>query len=76
MVLPLALTSGDYVEVDASGDYRHYSGSGELLERGQLAGSVPLLNTGENELSLSGDAGAAIPPRTRVTVFTRGEPLQ
>jgi len=76
ILLPLALTSGNYVEIDASGDYRHYSGSGELLERGQLAGPVPLLHTGENELSLSGDVGAAIPPRTRVAVFTRGEPLQ
>ena len=75
VTLPVEVTSGTYVEVGADGDCRLYSATGELLEQCQL-NAMPQLKAGANALQLTFQASAETSPRTRVTVMTRGAPLQ
>ena len=76
VTLPFTVDSGGYVELQPDGDCRLYSSTGELVERCQLPGPLPALETGDNALAFTCDRGAAAPPRARVTAFTRGEPLR
>ena len=75
ITLPVNVESGSYVEVGAAGDCRLYNAAGELVEDRQLAGTVPVLPSGESVLRLAFEGASAVPLRARVTVATRGAPL-
>ncbi|MFA7175114.1 MAG: hypothetical protein WC340_17205 [Kiritimatiellia bacterium] len=70
-LLPFALASGDFAELEA-GVWRHYSEDGTLLA--EAASSVPLtLTSGTNDLRFAAENEADL--RAEVTVFAKGTPF-
>ncbi len=73
--LPIALKSGEYVEIDEDGGV-HYDERGEVLERFMPAGApLPQVRNGTNTFSLSAGAATGIRGRAEVTIITLGPPF-
>jgi hypothetical protein len=72
VVLPVTLRSGDFAEVDASGECIVYDARGEMLARMQLTDAMPTLAPGSNALELSSAAAT----RAEVTVTSEGSPMR
>jgi hypothetical protein len=70
--VPVTLKSGDYVEVEPSGDGALYNGMGETVQTVELP-QLPLLLPGSNALGL--DVGGQPGARARVTLSVFG-PLE
>ena len=74
--LPVEVASGQYLELEPEGSCQLYGSSGEPLDRCQLGDSMPLLEPGANALELAFEGPTTTPPRARVVVAARGEPVQ
>ena len=75
LLLPVALGSGSYLELNAPDDCKAFGPDGNLLQEVKLAGEVPVLTAGSNTLRFACDSEPAVNPRVRVTTFTAGPPL-
>lgn len=73
--IPVALASGDYLELAAMDDCRVYDERGALRERLALPGPPALLQAGENRLSFSCAAPSGVHARAEITVVASGPAL-
>ena len=76
IVLPVALDSGHYVELESMDDCRVYDARGVLLQRLRLPGPAPVLVPGENEIAFSCQGLEGRRARAEVTVVSSGPALR
>jgi hypothetical protein len=69
------MESGQYLEVDSTGAGQLYGPSGEPLGNVPSSGNLPRLEASGNRVEFSSQGPAEPAPRSRVSLFTRGEPL-
>jgi hypothetical protein len=74
-VFPVEMSSGSYLELNASNDCVHYGSKGEVIAHVSPRGPIPLLSVGKNEIQFSSDTAAGPAPRVRLTVSSHGQPL-
>lgn len=75
LTFPIALETGQYLELMSPTDCKHYSPEGELLGEVIPIGKIPLLEKGTNPIRLNWEDTEDIAPRARVTVIGYGNPL-
>lgn len=76
IILPVVMESGMYIEFNSPSDCKLYGSKGELIQEILIKGSVPILNTGDNNISFScSNSTSGINPRVQVTVISEGKPL-
>lgn len=73
--IPVELSSGNWIEYDATGEARHYGSKGEVLAQVTPQGQPPPLRAGANALSFSCAPVSGPAPRARITLFCRGPEL-
>ena len=76
LIFPGQIESGCYLEFRSLSDCKLYGPEMELLSEVKPQGEVPVLEEGENEVSLTCDAPAGVSPRANVTVISQGAPLR
>jgi len=78
VTFPVVLTSGGYLEFDGQGDARVYDERGKLIQTVAVAGEIPQVNKGANEIHFScqPEVPEGVHPRAKITVITMGDPLQ
>lgn len=70
---PVAIETGQYLEIRETDDCRLYGKRGEEIRRIVPVGDVPPLEPGDNEIRLSWEGdGSAVAPRAQVTVIAQG----
>ena len=77
LALPVTLKSGDFVELEPTGDSTHYDEKGDLLAwvRPTMAAAWPLLKSGQNTVAFDCDKPAGVSARAEVTVNASGAPF-
>ncbi len=77
LTVPATLKSGDFLELDATGNCAHYDDKDELLARVQpaVATGWPVLHPGENTVAFECEKPANVSARAEVTLFTSGTPF-
>jgi len=75
VVFPVEMPSGSFLEFNTDGDCMLYGSKGELITQAWPAGKIPLLSAGENQIQFSCGAADGPPPRVKLTVISRGQPL-
>jgi len=75
--LPVALKSGDFLEIEPAGDCVHYDDKGDLLARIRPAVKAdwPVLKSGENAVEFDCEKPIGMSARAEVTVNTAGMPF-
>jgi hypothetical protein len=76
LIFPSEIESGCYLEFHSLSDCKLYGPEMELLSEVKPQGEVPVLDEGDNEVSLTCDAPAGVSPRANVTVISQGAPLR
>lgn len=76
LMFPAEMESGSYLEFYSSSDCKLYGPNGELLADIRLAGEIPDVPSGANEIQFSVDNGSDTNVRANVTVITYGDVLQ
>ena len=76
IAFPVEIDSGSYLELSPASDCKLFGPQGQLLADVQPQGDLPLLATGDNPIRFACEAPPALSPRARVTVITRGTPLE
>lgn len=76
LALPVALTSGDYVELTAANDCRVYDERGTLLQRLTLPAPLPRLQAGANRVGLTCERPERLAARAEVTLVAHGPALE
>jgi hypothetical protein len=76
LIFPGEIESGCYLEFHSLSDCKLYGPEMELLAEVKPQGEVPVLEEGDNEVSLTCDAPAGVSPRANVTVISQGAPLR
>lgn len=76
VVVPVALRSGDYVELDPSEGCRLFDARGELKEWVEAPLPLPMVKPGANALRFRGMVSPPLAARARVTVIATGHPLR
>jgi hypothetical protein len=76
LALPVALASGDYVELDTADDCRVYDERGALLQRVALPGPLPQWQTGTNRLAFACTPPERTAPRAEITTIVSGPALE
>jgi len=66
---------GMFLELNSASDCKLYGPKGELLKEVEIDGKIPVLVSGENQITFSGQGTPGINSRVRVTVISEGEPL-
>jgi len=72
LIIPFALNSGDFVEVDSNGLCTHFNKGGDPLASRSLS-KQPLLQKGVNLLTVPQIAPENIVPRVEVSLISRGK---
>jgi hypothetical protein len=77
LVLPTALKSGDFIELEPTGDCAHYDDKGDLLAGVRPTGAAawPVLKAGENAVAFDCEKPAGVSARAEVTVNASGTPF-
>jgi hypothetical protein len=75
--LPVALKSGDFLEIEPAGDCVHYDDKGDLLAgiRPGVKADWPVLKSGENAVEFDCEKPIGMSARAEVTVNTAGMPF-
>jgi hypothetical protein len=76
IVFQVRMESGMYLEFGSSADCKLYGSKGEFLKDVSVQGKIPVLNTGNNDISFTCDVPKGINPRVQVTVIGEGKPLK
>jgi hypothetical protein len=75
IVLPVTMSSGSYLELDAEKDCILYGSKGEVISHVTPNGEVPVLSTGVNDVRISCDSVDGPAPRLKLTIISHGEPF-
>ncbi len=75
ITIPVTIESGSYLELNGPDDCILYGPHGEVLERIELQGSIPMLKAGDSTISFTCDPPETGNPRAYVTVIATGELL-
>ncbi|HPA17570.1 MAG TPA: hypothetical protein PLU30_07465 [Verrucomicrobiae bacterium] len=77
LVVPVALKSGDFLEVEPDGKVTHHNDKGDLLGRMRPAPAPtwPLMQAGENSVAFDCDRPQGVSARAEVTLNTFGAPF-
>ena len=75
IVFPVEIESGSYLEFRSLTDCKLYGPKGELLADVQPQGEVPVLEPGDNHVTLQCDLPAGPTPRAHIWLFTQGDLL-
>jgi hypothetical protein len=75
VVFPVRMESGMYLEFFSKDNCKLYGSKGELLAEVKPEGTIPKLEMGKNEISLSGKGSNEVNTRLQVTVISEGGPL-
>ena len=73
---PVRMESGMYIEFKSKDNCKLYGPNGELLQEITIKEKIPLLKSGNNEVSFNCDGTKGISTRVKVTVITEGDPLK
>jgi hypothetical protein len=76
IVFPVEIESGSYLEFYPPADCKLYGPQGELIGSVDLQGEMPEIESGENQVEFTCPAQQGIQPRARVTLISRGAPLE
>jgi hypothetical protein len=75
VVFPVELESGSYLEFRSSADCKLYGPDGALLKEFRPEGEVPVLASGQNQVTFGCEGPQGVNPRARVTLITVGPPI-
>jgi hypothetical protein len=76
IVFPVEIESGSYLEFRSAADCRLYGSGGEMIAGVKVEGEVPVLESGENQVTLLCDPPAGPTPRACVWLISQGEVVQ
>jgi hypothetical protein len=72
---PVRMEPGMYLEFRSSSDCKLFGPKGELIQDVKIAGTVPTIKEGENQISFKCKSTGQINPRVQITVISQGKPL-
>ncbi|MCK5801595.1 MAG: hypothetical protein KAI66_02125 [Lentisphaeria bacterium] len=75
LALPVAMESGQWLEIDPQGAWTVFDPKGTALKSGTISSQLPKLVPGANQLALHTPAGAGA-YRFRISLATKGGPLK
>ena len=75
IVFPVSMESGMYLEFKSITDCKLYGSKGEFLEEVQVQGKIPILQSGENQVSFTAEPNIGVKPRVQITIIAEGKPL-
>jgi len=75
IVFPVSMESGMYLEFKSATDCKLYGPKGEFIKEVQVLGKIPILRTGENQISFGAEPNSEVKPRVQLTIITEGKPL-
>lgn len=77
LALPVTLKSGDFLEIDTTGNGAHYNDKGDLLAqvRPNVAAGWPVLRAGGNTITLDCAKPEGVSARAEVTLIASGQPF-
>ncbi len=77
LALPVTLKSGDFLEIDTTGNGTHYDDKGNLLTRVRpmTAAGWPVLKSGENTIAFDCEKPTGASARAEVTLTASGTPF-
>ncbi len=75
IVFPVTMKSGMWIELMSENNFILYGPNGEVLSDVKVKGSIPELQTGDNEVSFSCDNNTDVNIRVKVTIINEGDPL-
>lgn len=67
---------GMFLELNSASDCKLYGTKGKLLTEVRIDNEIPVLASGENQVSFSGKGTQGINSRIQVTVIHEGDPLE
>jgi len=73
VTLPVTLETGQYLELEGDGAYTVYGPDGAVVLTERLAGAIPQLNAGQNEIAFTCEQPDGYTPRAQVTVISHGK---
>ena len=76
ITFPAAIETGSYLEFRSMTDSKLYGAKGEFLADVTPTGDIPTFASGENPVEFNCDTASENLARVRVTLISRGEPLQ
>ncbi len=75
IIFPVSMESGMYLEFRSATDCKLYGPKGEFIKDVQIQGKIPMLRTGQNQLSFGAEPNSGVKPRVQLTIITEGKPL-
>ncbi|HUT36160.1 MAG TPA: hypothetical protein VNE39_21915 [Planctomycetota bacterium] len=76
LLFPVALESGQYIEMESAADCKLYDERGALVQQVAPQGDVPALAPGDNAIAFTCGQPEGHAARANVTIITQGEPLK
>jgi hypothetical protein len=76
IVFPVTMEPGMFLELNSASDCKLYGPKGELLKKVEINDKIPVLVSGENQISFSGKGTPGINSRAQVTIISEGNPLE
>lgn len=76
IIFPVSMESGMYLELNSASDCKLYGPKGELIKEVAVAGKIPSLLSGDNELSFTCDGPKGVNARVQLTVISEGDSLK
>ncbi|MEX2335773.1 MAG: hypothetical protein WD555_00705 [Fulvivirga sp.] len=75
IIFPVKIMPGMYLEFQSTEDCKLYGPKGELLQAVKVKGTVPIMESGENEVQFVSQRNGEIGTRVQVTLISEGSPL-
>jgi len=75
LTFPVTMETGMFLEFKSARDCKLYSPAGKVIQEVVPNGNVPVLKSGANELTFSGQTADKVSTRVQVTVSAEGSPL-
>ena len=76
ITFPVEIPSGHYLELIEAGNCKLYGVNGELVREVVPQGVIPVLQSGENEISFQTQTPPNLSPRARATVIALDQPIR
>lgn len=71
--IPVTMKSGDFLELESTGDCTHFNDKGDLLAHIRFASELPMLQAGENTIAFDCARPTNTSARAEVTINSSGE---
>ena len=75
IVFPVKMESGMYIEFKSQDDCKLYGPKGEFIQDIKIAGEIPIIKKGLNEVSFKCNGTKGVSSRAQVTVIGEGDTL-